>query len=310
MRLFDLHCDTLYRAVTENKTLNEGEFHVSIQKGRALEHWIQCMAIWIPDDVSVDDSKKLFLKAHALLKEECKKHSIIFYQNKQDLRRASETNCPCFIFTVENGKILQGDLRTVSLLKDCGVKMLTLTWNGHNEIGGGSESSENSGITEFGKKVVTELEKSGIILDVSHAGEKLFYDVLERTKKPVVASHSNAKAQAFHTRNLTDDQFRCIVQRNGLVGLNFYGPFLNADNSRAGRFDLLRHAEHFLSLGGENTLAIGSDFDGCDLPRDIAGLESMEEIYEMFLRENYSEKLVKKLFFENAYKFCENFDNL
>lgn len=310
MRLFDLHCDTLYRAVTENKTLNEASYHVSLQKGRAFDRWIQCMAIWIPDALNKQETKELFLKAYALLKATCQKHSIILYRNKQDLQRASETNCPCFIFTVENGKILLGDLRNVSLLKDYGVKMLTLTWNGKNEIGGGSELVKNNGITNFGKKAVMELEKNGILLDLSHASERLFYEALERTEKPVVASHSNAKAQACHVRNLTDDQFQCIVQRKGLVGLNFYGPFLHTDASRAGKFDLLRHAEHFLSLGGENTLAIGSDFDGCDLPSDIAGLESMEEIYEMFLRANYSEKLVQKLFFENAYKFCENFDNL
>lgn len=308
MQLFDLHCDTLYKAVTENKSLNCSEFHISVDKSKFLEKWIQCFALWVPDDIKQRYIKELFANACCMLKKQAKLYDIHILEKLSDVKKVTHQSKSCF-FTVENGKILQGDLNNIDILKENNVKILTLTWNGDNEIGTGALTKKKSGLTNFGKQAVRKLEESQIVIDVSHVSERTFYDVAELAKKPFIATHSNSKAITNHKRNLTDEQFNIIKNSGGIVGINFYKGFLNNNEEESSITDILKHTEHFLSLGGENTISIGSDFDGCDLPMDIKGMESIETIYEAFLKENYKESLVKKMFFENAYNFCENFDN-
>lgn len=309
MQLFDLHCDTLYRAVNENKTFNCGEFHITVEKAKFLKKWTQCFAIWIPDDINPNSIQPLFDKAYNSLNNQCKTNDLNLCSKFSDLNENYVTNARNGFFTVENGKVLQGDLKNIKKLKQCNVKILTLTWNSDNEIGTGALTKSKKGLTEFGRQAVKELEKSKIVVDISHASENTFYDVAEISERPFIATHSNSKAVTNHLRNLTDEQFRIIVKNGGIVGINFYKGFLNNNADKASISDIIKHTEHFLSLGGENSVAIGSDFDGCDLPNDIKGIESIGDIYEAFLKENYSEALLSKLFFKNAYNFCENFDN-
>ncbi|MBR1482058.1 MAG: membrane dipeptidase, partial [Ruminococcus sp.] len=185
----------------------------------------------------------------------------------------------------------------------------TLTWNASNPLGDGAEVRKASGITGFGKKVVAEMEKYHIVVDVSHACEKLFYDVAAAAKKPFVASHSNAASVTPHCRNLTDEQFLVIKQAGGVVGMNFHNAFLNTHPENACTQDIIRHIEHFLSLGGEDVVCFGSDFDGGTLPQDIADSRVYHKIYDELCRRNYKESLIKKIFYENALNFFENFDN-
>ena len=181
-----------------------------------------------------------------------------------------------------------------------GVRMMTLTWNGENELGGGADTA--LGLTPFGREALKEMERLSIVADVSHASDALFYDVAEIAEKPIVASHSNARAVCPHRRNLTDRQFQILRDKGGLVGLNFCVHFLRED-SNAHFEDLLRHADHFWSLGGETTLCLGSDYDGTDVPPELDGIEKMQDLYELFLKHNYKESLVNSLFFDNASKF-------
>ena len=137
----------------------------------------------------------------------------------------------------------------------------------------------------------------------------LFYDVVNQTNKPFIATHSDSRTITQNPRNLTDEQIKIIIQRGGLIGLNLHNAFLNNNPDKACMNDILKHCEYMLSLGCENSLCFGTDFDGCDLPRDIVGSDSIGEIYELFLRNNYNESVLKKIFYENAYNFFENFDN-
>lgn len=331
MRYFDLHCDTLYRAVTENKTLNENfydeetaqknvfsrgalfkeslmpPFQLSFDRGKKYSPWIQSMAIWIPDDVTEEYGERLFNKAFALLEKQCGEQRISLCKNFSDIKDVSQNNLWGAIFTLENGRLIKS-LADVDRLKALGVRMITLTWNEENQIGCGVKAKTDKGLSGFGKEVLKKMESSGIIADVSHSSDKTFYDVAELSERPFVASHSNSRYVTENDRNITDSQFKIICQRGGLVGLNFCRNFLNSCPEKADASDVLRHAEHFLSLGGENCLTIGSDFDGTDMPKGISGIESIEELYELFLKHNYREELLDKLFFKNAYNFFENFD--
>lgn len=297
MRYFDLHCDTLYKAVINNSTLDNPQYEVSVSAGKRFNLWRQCMAIWIPDNLSDKEGTELFQKAVDTLK--CQSQFL-------DIPINSFSSNHCMILTVENGKILCGDIERINMLRDSGVKMLTLTWNAENCIGGGADAPQK-GLSDFGKLCIPELEKNNIIIDVSHSSEKTFFDTVRLASKPIVASHSNSRKVCNHRRNLTDEQFRIIRDKKGLVGLNFHREFLNNNPSDASMKDVLLHNEHFLSLGGEDTLSIGSDFDGSEIPSDLNSIEKIPNLYESFLKMGYSEQLVQKIMFYNAYNFFSRF---
>lgn len=303
MQYFDLHCDTLYRAVTENSGLAGNSFHISLNHKDLFDKWTQCFAIWIPDGISNQEADALFINAVKKLNEESERNSVQIYNGKMPNSKYTA------VFTVEGGRIIGNDLSKIRLLVENNVKILTLTWNGDNDIACGAKTLNDTGLTTFGKKAIKELERNKIIIDTSHLSDKSFYDVADIATAPIIASHSNSRAICSNKRNLTDEQFKTIRDCGGIVGLNFYKDFLNNDGESSDISDIAKHCEHFLSLGGENTVAIGTDFDGADMPKSIKGITSIPEIYEFFLKLNYSETLLNKLFWANAANFFETFDN-
>lgn len=285
MRVFDLHCDTVYRAAIEKSSLSNENYEINIEKAMTIERYEQLAAIWIPDEYRGEKAVELF---HKCLK--------VYYRDRLF------TDTHRMYLSVEGGAVLGGDIDNLSLLTQNGVKALTLTWNGENELGGGAYSK--AGLTSFGREVVKKLEDNHIAADVSHANAETFYDVLRVAKKPLVATHSNAKSVADSPRNLTDDQFKEIVQTGGVVGLTYHNAFLNADPQSASIHDLLYHADRFLSLGGEDHICLGSDFDGGELPRDFRGLQDVCLVEEM-LTNAFSKEICEKIFYKNADKFFQ-----
>lgn len=308
MRFFDLHCDTLYECLKENKNLKENDLQISLEKGKNISKWVQCFAIWIPDEYRGEKALNLFKSAYIKLVKEylSNNNSMLICREFEDIKTAIDSNrCAC-IFTVEGSSALGGDLNNIYLMKELGVKIVTLTWNGSSEVGDGILVSNSQGISDFGKKAVKLMEDNNIIIDVSHASDELFSDILTISKKPFIASHSNSREICSNKRNLTDEQFLEIKNRQGLVGLNFYKLFINEEKD-LGFSGLMNHLEHFLSLGGERIVAIGSDFDGCDTINDIDSLIKIENFYEYLLKHNYSEELIDRLFFNNCYEFFERY---
>ncbi len=305
MRIFDLHCDTLYKANDEKSSIVDNDFHFSLKKAEKYESYTQVMAVWIPDEYRGEVAFNLVDSCYNLLEKQLKEQGI-FKKIDNLLNTKSKYNV---VLSVEGGAALCGKIENIKKFRDMGVRFLTLTWNGSNEFGDGVLCKNPRGLTAFGKQAISELEKNNIIIDVSHASDPLFWDVAELAQKPFVATHSNSRTICGNNRNLTDDQFKHICKIGGIVGLNFYKYFITDDGDSS--FDNLRnHLEYFLSLGGENTVALGSDFDGADMPDYIKGVESMSDFYNYLLSKNYSEKLVQKLFYYNAKNFCEKYDRL
>lgn len=308
MNFFDLHCDTLYKAVTEKSELDNPSYEVKLNND-SKSHRLQCYAIWLPDTLDSNETEKLFFESADYLKSECNRLGIELLGIGEFTDNAFSKYRNSAFFTVENGKALNGKIENVKRFAEIGVRIMTLTWNEMNEIGSGVLSEDKCGLTDFGKLAVAEMEKYGIVIDISHASDELFYDVVNQTNKPFIATHSDSRTITQNPRNLTDEQIEIIIQRGGLIGLNLHNAFLNNNPDKACMNDVLKHCEYMLSLGCENSLCFGTDFDGCDLPRDIVGSDSIGEIYELFLRNNYNESVLKKIFYENAYNFFENFDN-
>lgn len=305
MNYFDLHCDTMVACEAQDKPLLSNNFHVNIEKAKHLDVYVQCFAVFVADSVPEESAFPFFKRVAQRLIKECEQNHgyLSLCQNQGDLEICKTEKKIGAVLTVENGLALSGELSNITEMAKLGVKMMTLTWNGDNKIGTGAGTSAKTGLTNFGRKALALMEEAGIIADISHASDWLFEDVASFSQKPIVASHSNARKICSHRRNLTDEQFKVICEKNGLVGLNFYRGFLREREDQANVYDILRHAEHFLSLGGEDVLAMGSDFDGAEMPNGVNGLESVEKLYELFLKENYNESLVKKIFFENAESF-------
>lgn len=304
MRYFDLHCDTVTRTPKDGSafSLRRNGFHVSLEKAAGIDLYVQCYAVFVPDTLRGREAASFFREKADLLAAQVEENADLLAACRApgDLDRAQREGKNAAILTVESAAGLGGDLAAIEDWRRRGVRMCTLTWNGANEVGRGVLAPDGPALTAFGEEVVARFENAGILVDLSHASPELFWAVAERAEKPLVASHSNAKAVCGHPRNLADGQFEAIRRSGGLVGLNYYTAFLNDDPGKAGMEDLLRHAEYFLSLGGEDTVALGGDLDGAELPPEMAeGLAAIPRLYEMFLR-HYSEEVTDKIFFENA----------
>lgn len=304
----DLHCDTLtdpdlYAAGIMEDTLNDPKRALSFSKIKAKIKWAQFFAIFMPDEYRGEDAIKYFEfnRKNFYRQMEKFKDLTMACRTFKDVEVAFNKGKFASILTVEGGAILNGEMERVKIISDAGVKALTLVWNGENEIGSGNTTDK--GLTDFGKSLIPELEKHNIIIDVSHLNDNGFYDLLKLAKKPFIASHSNARSVCSHKRNLKDDQIKEIVRRNGIIGLNYFVKFIRDDGFVKSLDDLYAHIYHFLELGAEKHLALGSDFDGAILPEFLDSVEKSFDIYDYLIKRGLSNEIADGIMFKNAYEF-------
>lgn len=303
MKYFDLHCDTLGFCSGRDEDILSGRFHVDLDKNE-FESWVQCFAVFVIDDKRGEEGFSAVVKAHDYLNKLCKMHPELIKKvdTYSDIEDAEKQKACAAVFTLEGGSGIGDKIENVEKLCQMGIKMITLTWSGSTKLGDGIFVKNPRGLTSFGKDVIREMEKRNMVIDISHASVPLFYDVAKFAQTPLVASHSNSIEICSHPRNLSDEQFKIIKESGGLVGLNYFDAFLENDKEKAGILSLVRHADRFLSLGGEDVLALGSDFDGSDMPKDILGVESVKDIEMQFLR-HFGKELTDKIMYENAKNF-------
>ncbi|MBE6571865.1 MAG: hypothetical protein E7656_06435 [Ruminococcaceae bacterium] len=268
----------------------------------------QVFAVWSDKKRGGQQNYIDFFPTVSNLEREIEKHSgkIRLCTEKEDLFGYEKLK---LILAVEGADLLCGNIVRLYDLHRRGVRLLTLMWQGNN-CAGGAHDTEN-GLSEFGKQLVCECIKLGIIIDLSHASRSTFSQVTEMGDFPVVASHSNAYSICPHTRNLLDDEFCEIVQRGGLVGINLHAPFLiqgasAVDYTPDELFDACaEHIIYFLSLGGEKTLALGADRDGIPHTDGYTPARFVHKLYEKLLQKNIDEKIIKDIFIGNAKRFFE-----
>ena len=296
MRYFDLHCDTLTE-LGEQDLFSNSTLHISLN--RAPDTYLQCFAVFIPDSLRGDDAWEYYLKHRDIFFRYSENGGIIRITDAETLAKAAEYG-KGGLLTVESGAVLGGKLSRIEKLRRDGVAMLTLTWNGENELGFGS--SENKGLTSFGKEAVKELENCGITVDVSHLSERGFADLCEISARPFVASHSNCYCVHPHRRNLKDWQIKEIVNRKGLIGVNFYSEFLNSKRARV--TDIGKHISYLESLEAEKSISFGADFDGMNsMPKGVRGVESIPYVYTELKKLGMSDIAIDKYFYNNAFDF-------
>lgn len=309
MELFDLHCDTI---VTLRK-LGEGFYSEKPQFSLAnmdkMNRLCQAMAIFIPDKLRGEVAKKYFDVHYDYLKQlaDSQSESVEIAITVKDIERITAEKKCALILAVESGAGLAGKEENVDYFASCGVKMMTLTWNGENEIASGHGTDK--GFTDFGERVVKRMEEQHIVVDVSHLNDRGFDELCQFAKKPFIATHSNLRSVCSHRRNLTDRQFKEIISRNGLVGLNLYEQFL-ADDHQGTVDALFRHVYRMLELGGEHVIACGSDFDGADINETLNNPYKFAATAEYFSKQGITDEIIQKIFFDNALDFLKRYEAL
>lgn len=303
--LIDLHCDTLtnLRHTGNPDTLDDPTSALSLRAIPSQVHWAQFYAIFVPDEAQGQDAVDYYEHHRLNFERQMKLYAdrVTPCRGAADMEAAWSAGKTAAFLTIENGTPINGDLSRIKLLAEQGVRCLTLVWNGDYEIGSGHATKK--GLTNFGKAVIPELEKHGILIDVSHLNDVGFADLLAVAKKPFVATHSNARSVCSHKRNLTDNMIREMIKRDCLIGLNYYVSFLE-DNSVVDSLDsLYRHIEHFFALGAQRNLALGSDFDGADMPDCLNSPAKAAGIYEYLLSRGVSEELAQGVMYKNALNF-------
>lgn len=314
MNLFDLHCDTAGECYNQKLALLDGDMHLNLCKGKNLDKWAQVFAIWIPDELRGEKSKKYFDNVLLNFKNEIllNNSKIKLCQDFLDFMECKNSNKCAAILACEGASPF-ADFEGAYRAKKLGVKLITFTWDGENEVGYGCQSGVDMGLKSAGKTLLRDMEMLNIAADVSHLNRSGFYDVVSSGVK-VLASHSNcesvlkkhrkdSKEKAFACRRaLDDEQIGLLIECGGLIGINFYKNYLG-DSSDDGFEAVYRHMAHILDMGGENILAIGSDFDGCDIVPELSGVDKMHNLRSFLAEKGMNEEIIEKIFFENAENF-------
>ena len=206
---------------------------------------------------------------------------------------------------IENGLAIEHSLDKLRHFADRGIVYMTLCHNGDNDICDSARGcNTHNGVSEFGEQVIKEMNRLGIMVDMSHAGEKSFYDALEISEKPIVCSHSNSRILCDHPRNLTDDQLRAIAAKGGVVHTTFYHGFLQK-TGEADILDGIRHLEHAIDIMGIDHVGIGTDFDGDGGVRGMRDASDIQQFTRQLLRRRYSEADIAKIWGGNWLRVME-----
>ncbi|MHC1759209.1 MAG: dipeptidase [Negativicutes bacterium] len=311
MKLVDFHCDTILRLIEngEDTGLWENKLSVDIQKLRKGDVAAQFFALYVdmaktqtPLETCLTMLDRFYLEL-----EKNRDHIRLATCYKEFLDNETARKISAFL-TIEEGATLQGKLSNLRNFYRLGVRLITLSWNYPNEIGfpNAKEECRERGLTEFGQEVVCEMNRLGMLIDVSHLSDGGFYDVARLSKQPFVASHSNARAITGHARNLTDDMIRVLAEKGGVTGINFAKQFLGEDPELSRIADMVRHIKYIRDIGGIEVPAVGTDFDGIKPRQEIANSGEMGKLADSLVADGFTETEIEKIFHQNALRIIRD----
>lgn len=300
MKIFDAHCDVLYKMWLDKSLSfkNSSQLHINLNHLLNFDRSVQCFALYIPEHVPFENRFQACIQMIDIFYEKIiKKYpEIRLVTSKEDMLTLKEGEVGA-VLTLEGCDSIGNDLTKLRTLYRLGVTSIGLTWNYANLVADGALEQRNGGLTEFGKTVVKENNRANIWTDVSHLCEQSFWDTIEYAEFPI-ASHSNSYSICGHVRNLKDSQIKALLDKGGLIGLTFVPDFID-ENGQASISKIIKHLDHICSLGGENQVGFGSDFDGImkTVP-DLENYSKYTQIIEQLLR-FYSEDQVNNFLYNN-----------
>ena len=301
MKYIDLHCDTAYRMIKEDLSLNYDACKVNIEKLKKGGALAQTFAFFVDLEEEKDPYDAFTSMYNNFIKEVDKnKDKIEIVRNTDELKQCNNNVKIGAFLSIEEGEVLKGDVNKVLDVYKKGIRMLTLTWNYENSIGYPNVNFKykDKGLKEKGIEIVNEMERVGIIPDCSHLSDGGFYDLSKICKKPFIATHSNARAIKNHPRNLTDDMIKILSNQGGVMGLNFCSDFV-AEDDITKVLKIAKHAKHIKNVAGIDVLSIGSDFDGIENEVEIKDTSEMDKLYYGLKKEGFSDDDIEKVFYKN-----------
>ncbi len=309
MKIFDAHCDTITAAMEKGRGIMANDLHCDIDRMKKYGGFVQVFAVFPYWSITCPYTGR---KVQTVSREQVLRRTlgiIDFYYSQINENNDHITHCNSFgdieaalaggkiasLLSIEGGETLQGSLSNLRIFYRLGVRSMCLTWNYRNELADGAdENITGGGLSNFGREVVAEMNRLGMLVDVSHLSDRGFWDVIEISSDPVIASHSNSRKVCGHRRNLTDEQILALKQKGGVMGINLCEDFLNP-SGRATLADVIKHIEHVAGLAGEDFLGLGADFDGIDTtPEGVGGVHDIGKIFNELLKLNYSEEFIRK----------------
>jgi membrane dipeptidase len=303
--VFDLHCDTACALLGEDLrqagSLRKNNYHIDLERAKALPGYAQCFACFTTPRTnrpgSTTDAQLFEREMVSVLREvEKNKDWISLVYNAKEIEENRKNGKMSAILTIEGAAGFGFDPALLEDLYKVGFRITSLGWNEKNVLCGSHKTG--GGLTDKGREYVFEAQRLGMFIDVSHISDEAFWDIMDITQAPVIATHSNSRAVCNVSRNLTDDMFKAICQTGGVAGLNLYADFLGENATLDTVCD---HVEHWLALGGEKHIALGGDLDGCeDLPAGFAGVQDYPKLAQALLNRGISEQTVQDIFWNNA----------
>ena len=302
--VFDAHCDTISRCWREYEDIDSNSGTVSLDRTEmAFGRYCQVFALWTADGYTgyplggngVENAYRALLRCFkAQMDRHCGR--VVQCRTAEDVTRAHRQGKAAAFLSIEGAELIGCDPARLDEAAKDGVVAINLTWNRANALSGSNAEHPEQGLTPLGKRFAAKMEDLHILADVSHLSEAGFWDVMEQARRPILASHSNAKSVWDHIMNLTDEQITAIIRNQGVVGLNFYKDFVGGSRD----LDMLRaHLDHILELGGAANVGLGGDWDGCDLIGDLPSIDKLSCFYEYLLHHGYHETVVRDLFYNN-----------
>lgn len=303
--VIDGHCDSIGDQLERGRWLGDrsSEGHVDLPRLREGGIDLQFFACYVPTPYqrhgatthALERLDQLHLLAEQLPDQ------FVLARTTDDILRAKAEGKVAGIAGLEGAEALDASLGVLRHFHRLGLRNLGLAWNHRNAACDGvAESRTNGGLTEFGVKVVEECNRLGILLDVSHLSPAGLTDVLAVSGQPIIASHSNARALCDHPRNLTDAQMEAIAANGGVIGVTFVDSFLNrADPQAASLDDVVAHIEYMLGVVGPEHVALGSDFDGWTMAREIKDAACYPLITQQLVERGHDPRVIRKILGEN-----------
>lgn len=301
--VFDLHCDTALALLGDNLrtcgSLRQNQGHIDLDRAGQLSGYAQCFARFTSDEFGDIPPVELFERELATIQRELERNSAYIRQafSANEIVENQKNGIMSAILTIEGPAGFGYDPELLQDLYLVGFRISSLGWNDANPLTGSCKTG--GGLTDLGRAYVQEAQRLGMIIDVSHMSDEGFWDVINMTQAPIMATHSNSRLVHNSQRNITDEMFKAICKTGGVAGINLYADFLG-DNATLDT--VCDHVLHFLELDPTGKhIALGGDLDGCErLPEGFAGVQDYPALAERLLQRGVNKDLLTDIFWNNG----------
>lgn len=312
----DMHCDTLMQAYVHQKKdiFDFKESMVDIKRLKKGGCKAQFFAIFMPplslkdkmgekfpkDDDYIHDNLKIFHQSICTCSDIFSQASTV-----KELEKNYFQGKVSGILSLEDGRAVEGNMERLTEFYNDGIRLISLTWNDENCFGNPNSfkrSVMEKGLSNFGKEAISEMNRLGILVDVSHLSDAGFWDVVRYTTEPFVASHSNCRSLNPHPRSMSDEMIHALAEKGGVIGVNFSPEFLVQDlSNKESKIEyLIAQIKQIKKVGGINSVALGSDFDGIQGVFEVGSSDKIPLLFSSLKKEGFTNEEIEKIAFQNV----------